>query len=287
MTRSGAAGLALTELMVALAIGLLLILAATALLMLSRSSYLLTDDRARIEESGRFALEIISQAVRQAGYRDWSAAGAAATGWPAVTGLDARSLRDASDGIDPPYGAAVNGSDVLALRFDGNQSGSGDTAMKNCAGGSVPADGTGAGVSIFYIANDSLGEPELRCKYWTASGWNSDALVRGVEGFQVLYKLDGDESGVALRRYVSASVVAQETDGWQRVTAVRVALLVRGSQAGPARSRRYDLFGADARDPADIGVQIDEAQLPPASRGLLRRVYAATAFVRNPGGAGP
>jgi type IV pilus assembly protein PilW len=273
-------GLALPELMVALAIGLVLILAAGALLMLTRSAYLLTDDRARIEENGRFAIDIISRAVRQAGYRDWSAAGASDADWPAVTGLDARSLKDASDGIDGPYGAAVNGSDVLALRFDGG------AAMSNCAGASVAADEPGAGWSIFYVARDSLGEPELRCKYRTADGWHSDALVRGVDSFQVLYALDGDDHGGAPRPYVRAGIVAQAPDGWQRVSALRVALLLRGSQAGPARSPRYDLFGPDYRDAADSGAQLEEARLPAASRGLLRRIYGATVSLRNRDGAG-
>ena len=285
MTRRMVSGLALPELMVALAIGLVLILASTALLMLTRSTYLLTDDRARVEESGRYALDIISQAVRQAGYRDWSAAGAVVTAWPAVTGLDARSLRDASDGLAGPYGTTVNGSDALALRFDGNASGSGDTVMKNCAGASVPADGPGAGWSIFYVANDSIGEPELRCKYWTANGWNSDALVRGVDGFQVLYALDNDPVDNTPRRYMNASAVVLAQDGWRRVAALKVALLVRGSQAGPARSRRYDLFGGDDVDAADQGVWIEEDRLPEASRGLLRRIYTATIFLRNRGGS--
>jgi type IV pilus assembly protein PilW len=274
-------GLALPELMVALAIGLVLILASTALLMLTRSTYLLTDDRARIEESGRFALDIVSQAVRQAGYRDWSVTGAVDTTWPAVTGLDARSLKDASDDLDGPYGTTVNGSDALALRFDGNASGSGDTVTKNCAGASVPADGPGAGWSIFYVANDSIGEPELRCKYRTGSGWKSDALVRGVDGFQVLYALDSDLVDNAPRRYRSASAVALEPDGWRRVSALKVALLLRGSLAGPARARRYDLFGVDDVDAADSGVRVEEGRLPEASRGLLRRVYGATVFLRN------
>lgn len=283
MMRRTAAGLALPELMVALAIGLVLILASTALLMLARSNYLLTDDRARIEESGRFAIDIISRAVRQAGYRDWSAAGAAATAWPAVTGLDARSLKEAADGIGGPYGVTVNGSDVLALRFDGNSVGSGDTVMKNCAGAGVPAHAPGAGWSIFYVANDSGGEPELRCKYRGASGWNSDALVRGVDGFQVLYGLVDDADGAAPLRYVSASVVAQAPDGWERVAALRVALLVRGTQRGPARSRGYDLFGAGYVNAADSGARIEEAELPAAGRGLLRRTYGATVYLRNRG----
>lgn len=295
MTRRSPTGMALPELMVALAVGAMLVLAASALVMQARNSYLLTGDLARIEENGRFAVAILGQAVRQAGYRDWGAAGAVEADWPAVSGLDARSLRDGSDGIGGPYGAAVNGSDVLALRFDGNRAGSGDTAMRNCAGASVAADAPGAGWSIFYIANDSLGEPELRCKYRTASGWNSDALVRGVDGFQVLYGLADAADGAAPLRYASASVVAQEATGWQRVVSLKVALLLRGNQPGPARSRRYDLFGADYADyagyadrfdPADSGVRVEEARLPPASRGLQRRIHAATIFLRNRGGAG-
>src|SRR4051794_37021425 len=110
--RRHAAGLSLPELMVALAIGMMLVLASISLLLAVRSAYLLHDDRARLEESGRFALELISRAVRQAGYRDWSAAGSGGSALQPVTGLDARSLKDAADGIDAPYGSAVNGSDV-------------------------------------------------------------------------------------------------------------------------------------------------------------------------------
>ena len=284
MKRRAARGLALPELMVALAIGLVLILAATALLMLARSTYLLTDDRARIEESGRFAIEIVSQAVRQAGYRDWSAAGAVEADWLAVTGLDARSLKDASDAIGGPYGTTVNGSDVLALRFDGNSSD--DTAMKNCAGANVAADRPGAGWSIFYIANDSVGEPELRCKYRTANGWNSEALVRGVESFQVLYGLAVGDSGGTPLRYLAASAVAVEPDGWRRVSALKLALLVRGTYPGPTRSRRYELFGPGHVDAGDSGVRIDEVQLPLAVRGLARRIHAATVHLRNQTGTG-
>ena len=61
--RLHADGLALPELMVALTIGLVLILAATTLLMLTRSAYLLVDERSRIEENGRFAVDATHQRV--------------------------------------------------------------------------------------------------------------------------------------------------------------------------------------------------------------------------------
>jgi type IV pilus assembly protein PilW len=58
-------------------------------------------------------------------------------------------------------------------------------------------------------------------------------------------------------------------------------MLQRGRQPGPARSLRYDLFGADYPDGADSGARIEESQLPTASRGLLRRIYSATVALRN------
>ena len=280
MTRHGnAAGLALPELMVALTISLVLILASTTLMMLTRSAYLLVDDRSRMEESGRFAVDAIGRAVRQAGFREWSVAGIADAAWPAVAGLDAQSLRDAADGMDPPYGATVNGSDVLALRFDGSAA-DGGAGLQHCAGAVVPADVSGAGWSIFYVANDSGGEPELRCKYRAVSGWNSDALVRGVDSFQVLYGLEGSDDAAPLR-YVTAAALEREGSAWQRVAAVRFALLLHGVQPGSERASRYDLFGADYADDADFGARLVESQFPAASRGLLRRVYRATVYLRN------
>lgn len=284
--RRHAAGLSLPELMVALAIGMMLVLASISLLLAVRAAYLLHDDRARLEENGRFALELISRAVRQAGYRDWGAAGSGAAALQAVTGLDARSLRDAADGIDGPYGSTVNGSDVLALRFEGSGEGSGDGAIQNCAGAAVSADGGQGGWSIFYIANDAGGEPELRCRYRGPSGWKSDALVRGIEGFQVLYGMES-QPGAAPARFVSATGVPAQAGAWQAVGAVRIALLARGMQPDAGGASSYALFGARYDGSADPGTVIQASQLPAASRRLSRRIYGATVYLRNRGQGAP
>ena len=279
--RRPAAGLSLPELMVALAIGMLLMLASISLLLSVRGAYLLHDDRARMEESGRFALELISRAVRQAGYHDWGAAGSgAATSMAPISGLDARSLRDAAKGIDGPYGSPVNGSDVLAVRYDGSGEGGGDGAIQNCAGAAVGADDMLAGWSIFYIANDAGGEPELRCKYRGPSGWKSDALVRGIEGFQVLYRLQA-EPGAGSGRFVNATGVQARAGAWQTVDAVRIALLARGTRPDAAGAGSYALFGPDYDGGADPGTLIPSSQFPAASRRLTRRIYGATVYLRN------
>lgn len=62
------AGLSIVELMVALTIGLILLLALTRLFVTSRSTYTLEEGLARVQESGRFAMEFMAQDIRMAGY---------------------------------------------------------------------------------------------------------------------------------------------------------------------------------------------------------------------------
>lgn len=270
-------GLTLVELMIAIAIGLLLILAACALLWATRSAYLLNEDRARLDETGRFAIELIARAVRQAGYRDPNAAASAV---PAVQGRDACSLKSSTDGIGGGCGKAVNGSDVLALHFAGAD----DGGILNCAGATVPAAGD-RGWSIFHVDEDAFGVPELRCKYRGGSGWKSDAVARGIEDMQVLYGIDTGGDGLP-HRYLNAAAVDAAAPGgamWNAVTTVRIALLVRGSERGQALARRLTLFGPDyaRRHPEDVGATVDEAALPEAVRALPRRIFSATIPLRN------
>lgn len=62
------AGLSIVELMVALTIGLILLAALTRLFVVSRSTYTLEEGLARVQESGRFAVEFLAQDIRMAGY---------------------------------------------------------------------------------------------------------------------------------------------------------------------------------------------------------------------------
>ena len=68
--RSGSsiAGLTLVELMVAITIGLIILAAVARLFVTSRSTYTLEEGLARVQESGRFAMEFLSQDIRMAGY---------------------------------------------------------------------------------------------------------------------------------------------------------------------------------------------------------------------------
>jgi len=291
-------GLTLAEMLVALTVGMAVVLGAGRLLGLASAAYAAQMETAAIDDGGRHALDLIGRAVRQAAWRDAAALDADAGTAPArLAGLDARSLAKTSFGIDGPLPDAANGSDVLALRFPGaGAAPEGDGSILSCAG-FAHADGE-EGWSIFYVARNTDGEAELRCKYRGTSSWGADALVAGVDGFQVLYGVDTDTPrDFVANRYLNASAIAaldtalglgadpdelHRRTHWKRVVSVRVGLLLHGAR--PTRNDHdalgFDLLGASyaasAAAAADNGSSLDEASLPAALRGRERRLFTAT-----------
>lgn len=293
-------GATMAELLVAMAIGLAVLLAAGTLLVSANAAYVAQVNAAAVDDSGRYALEIVGRALRQAAYVDWEhtdVAGGVDDAVPArLAGLDGATLGKASAGIANPLPGAVNGSDVLAVRFAGADDGS----TNSCAG--FPVAANQEGWSIFYVARNAQGEAELRCKYRGAGGWNADAVVAGVDSFQLLYGIDTDAvpDGVA-NRYVNASTIAALDDAivpagasaaererdrlrrtwWKRIVSVKVALLLHGAQepSGYPGGRVFALFGA-AYDAPDTGTRLREADLAAGARaGRYRRLFAATVFM--------
>jgi type IV pilus assembly protein PilW len=159
------------------------------------------------------------------------------------------------------------------------------------------------GWSIFYVAKNASGDPELRCKYHGASNWSADAVVGGVDSFQVLYGLDTDtpRDGVA-NRYVNADAIRaldlplaalppaerNRQTHWKRVVSVRVGLLLHGARPTrhDAANGEFQLFGpthaSDAAD-ADAGTVVREATMADALRRRERRLFSMT--VALPAGA--
>jgi len=281
-------GLALAEVLIAMALSLLVALAAASLLHASNGDFMHNGANTRIDDNGRFALAIIGQSLRQAGYPGEPGAGAPAAAVPplAVEGRDAASVATAADGLGAAL-PSVNGSDALAIRYApaAVAGAEGGGAMLNCAG--FPADPGEWAWSIFYVARASDGIAELRCKYKGENGWGSDAIVRGVDAFHVLYGIDTDSprdnipnlylaaSGIdALDAALPASERAMRPY-WRRVASVRFALLLHGERG----SRTGDALGGYELLP---GVRIDEASLPEPMQRRARRLLTATVALRNP-----
>ena len=299
------AGLTLVEMMVAIVIGLGVVLAAGRLLGLANGAYAAQMESAALDDAGRYALELLGRAVRQAALADPVQMNLASPVdvLPArLAGLDARSLARTTPGIDAPLAATAHGSDVLAVRFPGAGTGpDGDGSVVDCAG--FPVAGAEEGWSIFYVARNGEGEDELRCKYRGAGSWSADAVVAGVDSFQVLYGLDTDtpRDGVP-NRYVNADAIrALDADlaglppqernrrtWWKRVVSVRFGLLLHGAR--PTRHERaggeFQLFGpahAASAASGDAGTVLREDTLPDAVRQRERRLFSMTVTV--PAGA--
>ena len=311
-------GVTLVELMISLALGLLVVAAATALLLSTKAGYSTQDESSHIQDTGNFAAESISRALRQAAYVDWrqddSPIFSSAAATPNVVGYDAsRVTGDQTDTprLTPPLtDGVVNGSDVLAVLFFGSGTGkNGDGTILDCGGMGIPAAASQAvadearGMSIFYVAKSGSGEPELYCRWHGETKWESQSIARGIESFQVLYGVDTDGDSLP-NRFVTATAIramddalglqgaaAAEKSSWRKVVAVKIALLVRGSQ--PARSDTmtavYDLFGkeyGDAYSTTDVGTRVTESSLSQSIRNRIRKVFTTTIQLRNQSAGG-
>ena len=304
-------GLTIAELMVAITVGLLVLLFAAAMLVSANRGHAAQEEAARLDDSGRFALETIARAVRQTAWVNWDRSDAGIAADPAeparVAGMDNRSLVKNAELISDPRPDVANGSDVLALRFSGaGPAPDGDGSMTSCAGFGVSE--LEEGWSIFYVGRSAIGDTELRCKYRGSTSWGADAIVGGVDSFQVLYGLDTDVPADGLANlYVSASMVAALDDGlaleganedereldlrrkthWKRVASIKLGLVLHGEKRVRANTTPvvFDVFGpayANALGSADPGTRINEGEMSGSLRERERRLFSSTIMLRNP-----
>jgi len=131
-----------------------------------------SSDVARMQESGRNALELMGRAIRQAGARinaDIAFSGVALVG---------------SNGAGSP--------DTITVQYEAQ-----DGGETNCSGGAVA---TGALMSYAFAVNTVSSPPTLTC--------NGVVMVDHVEDLQITYGLDADKNGV-IESYVAAPTAAQ------------------------------------------------------------------------------
>lgn len=208
-----------------------------------------------------------------------------------------------------PDTSCQNGSDILMIRYFGDTrpgAAVGNGSMINCAGMNEPENPAPA-YSIFHVVRSASGEPTLVCAFFNPNtlAWQQVPLVEGVEGFQLLFGVDGVSPGAAPpvlqlpvninnvgndtvpERYLRASELdvagnpAATADNWRRVRSIRVGLVVRGganSAVDRASSgRTIDVLGNGFFNAADVGSRL----VVPAD-GRLRQTLVFTIHLRNP-----
>lgn len=291
------AGLTLIELMIAMTLGIAIVGIAMAMLLSAKSTYTLEDENARLLDTGRFALENITRAVRQSAFQNLDNAGNLPwVGQDTTTSsiLDRDSL--ATGGIP---GRLAN-TDILSVRFFGSSTMVGgvpvaDKTVFDCAGNPIPAVQTaanietGRGASIYFVKDIPGGEPELHCGYYVNQVFASLPIAAGVEAFRVLYGIDTDGDAVP-NRFVDAATLNSLDAGrnatntlWKKIASVKVSLLLRGGRVNraDAATTTYQLFGEDYPFSATNGTSLEEATLPAATRFRNRKVFSTAIQLRN------
>ncbi|WP_395352003.1 PilW family protein [Variovorax sp. UC122_21] len=298
--RARQCGVSLVELMVALALGLVVVLAATLAFGGSRQLFVAESDARTVEESLRFAAFVVRRTVRQAGYADRVAGAAATAAGNDPLDLDivgARNTRVGASGES--YGRhhtrGVNDSDSLLVRFagssrtdDNGDAMEADGTMVDCMGFAQPAPSFGTATaadrawSIFHVAEAADGEPELYCKYRgdRRGSFRSEPLARGIEVFRVLFGRDLDGDGTpeqwldAAQLDAAAAASSLGNAAWRQVVALRIGMVARSARPGhwprPEEAQLHPL-----------GPEFPAVRFRPAADGRLRRVASFTVALRN------
>ncbi|NMM15237.1 MAG: prepilin-type N-terminal cleavage/methylation domain-containing protein [Rhodoferax sp.] len=249
-------GLTLIELLVALGLGLLVVVIAATALLLGQQGYRSVDTTTQLRDRERFATDLLTRVIIQAGYQDLGAANVSLRSTakllgndpePDIYGWNNAVYKQPDDLIlstgtkitngNRPASCTVNdtscknGSDVLLVRYQGVNSPTDaakpDNTMINCMGfgetGLTNGDLNDRAVSIFHVTRGTNGEPSLSCSYYNfvTGVWAGPApMIEGVESFQVLFGTDGVSPALAPSATAVQDTVAER---WLRADQLTVA----------------------------------------------------------------
>ena len=239
-------GFSLLEVTIAVFLSVVLISGITLLLGNSVSAYRQQLGQGQLEESSRFAREILASHISQAGYQPWP--------WRNPAGLE-----------------AVTDESTDAGTLKGDQLGLQRWSDRNCFGNENPVLNAQGRPEFHLLQARFQVNPSnnlaMTCRYGPDANQlttqlNNFGLVENVASMQVLYGRDSDGDGV-VDGWVKAGDWAQEN----RVLAIRIALLLV--------SRR-----TFSRAEAETITLLDETITTPAD-GRLRNVSTLLTAIRG------
>lgn len=290
-------GFSLTELLVAMTLGLVMLGALVALFSASLQTNSQSSNSAQMGEDGGLAIEFLSRYVRMAGYSPplFNVSGATVL----VNGLQTQALESDFNGagvrgcdygfVDPSASfanlacKAGGGNAAIALRFQGdlnNTEPSGQNLPTDCLAQAISSTVPSALdsrpqvtlVEARFTVNSSA---ELVCG-GNGSSFVAQPLFGNIESMGLRYGLAADARATQVLRYVDAASVdtMRLDDGsagsvdqrWARVLSVRMCLLVRASSP-------------DQNQPVPY-VNCDDQTVTPSDK-YLRRAMSTTVTLRN------
>ena len=268
MKRQTPSGFTLVEFLVALVVGMLIVLAAIAAMLGTRSTAMTGDDVNALNQSSALAFRLLGQQIRQAGYIpidpteplyyfDTSA--------DRDTNLNDERAFFAIKGVESAGGSA---DDTLKLGYAPNPD-----YFKDCLG---QEPGRSSGGEYDRTAPEAQGNARLITSEFYVSNYTlrcqgsgnaiPQPVIDGVERFDVMYGVSAMSGSRQVVRYVKADDV---DEGFRDVRTVRICM---------------QLVGTSRSNPAGSYVDCDGVSKT-SGDGKLRRVYTAVFSLRNDLGA--
>lgn len=270
-------GLSLVELMIALLIGSLLVIAATQLFLVNRQTENLQLGIAGVQDNGRFAFDYVS-----------------------------RSLMESGQGGEEPIvpfildGSGFSGTPADAEITDGAKF---DSIAFEIVGGRDCVGNEFTGYKRFYVADDAEGTRLMCMPYqysetedeegnvsggWSATNTLGFGLFDNIEAFQVLYGLDfdgPDSDGYGLADLFTNATRTKAlrsdiSNGDVRIVSVRFSVMLASDEVvsldttiAPDSIEVLDQTFVQGADNAGTNINFED--------GRLYRTYGTTVAIRN------
>lgn len=285
-------GIQLVEVLIAMAIGSIIALAITRAYMSSFKIQGSQSGAMRLNETARFAFDLLGKELKLAGFSNtWQVGSVSSRFCASTTGSAIVGQNDATGTIDPAStdfsGTAYtvdNKSDVIRVRYFGEDGSSQTSPVLDCHGYAVPSNATAPVEDTLFVATDpGTGEPSLYCDTSNPHAGGAPRalpLVTGVESMQLLYGMDSNADGL-VDSYVPWNLVGSNTD---LITTVKISLVVRSpnDSAPNASSKTFQHFGNSAYPAAIQATNSDTgATFTTPSDKRLRTIALTEVGLRN------
>lgn len=273
-------GLTLIELMVSLVIGLLLSIVASSTYLYSKQAYNNVSENSQMEESGRFALSLLTRNIQSAGYVSLNAKSSGPQG-PSdikIRGCDfgmtspksASSIADLACLGSTPAGTSRSAS--IGVFYDTEQYTAANEKFQgfDCLGQAavvVPSTSGGSDTyqirSYFFIStstvqtsNGTTTMGQLSCVAdpttlaATTGTFQAQPLIPGIQQLAVTYLLPSGLEKNSAQKETTAAIL-QAANNWSKVTAVELCVLAKSIQTSgnDTATQVTDCYGTNFTPP--------------------------------------
>ncbi len=241
-------GFTLIEIMISTTVSLILVAATLTLFANQQEAVRHVSSMVRVQENGRFALDVLARNLRMARYDDKIPVAV-------LINVEAGVGANGISGQDSPGGAGFSAvADAVTTYYEGGSD------IRDCQGREVNENES---VKNEFRINDA-DELECTATHYEADGdikiaipISAQTIAEGIEDIQLLYGEDVSETGLP-NRFVAAADV---TD-WSKIVSVRVALLLNSvtpvTRVAETNCMACDLFNpaADRRTRAEFTTSV-------------------------------